>query len=246
MDKNTVGRIHSFESFGAVDGPGVRFVVFFQGCPLRCLYCHNPDSWDMKSGRLITANELTQEILRYRSFIKSGGVTLSGGEPLAQPEFAEAVLEKLRENKIHTAVDTSGCIPLSKCKNAVDKADLLLLDIKSINPDIAKKITSSEMSGALKLLDYREQARGKVWIRHVLVPGLTLDTEQAHRMGEFLSRYKCVEKVELLPFHKFGEYKWEQLGIEYTLADVDAPKHSEVAEMRIILEEYGLEVSTTI
>lgn len=240
MSRGTVGRIHSYETFGAVDGPGVRFVAFLQGCPLRCLYCHNPDSWNTGAGRVITAGELIDEALKYRSFIKNGGITLSGGEPLAQPKFVEAVLNLAHENGLHTAVDTSGCIPLRSCKAAVDAADLLLLDIKALDPDVAKAITGQDMSSALELLNYRESVGGKVWIRHVLVPNLTLEVEKAHRMGEFLSHYTCVEKVELLPFHKFGEYKWEQLGLDYTLKNTPEPSSDEVMQIKQIFRSYGL------
>lgn len=234
------GRIHSIETFGAVDGPGIRFVVFFQGCPLRCLYCHNPDSWDASGGRETTAEELMAQIIRYRNFLKNGGVTLSGGEPLLQSEFALELLRLCRKNGFHTAVDTSGCIPLSKCKAAVDEADMLLLDIKAVDSALSKKITGAGTENAIKLLEYCESAGKPVWIRHVLLPGYTLDSEQAQRMGKFLKDFRCVEKVELLPFHKIGEYKWENHDIPYTLAEVQPPKPERVEEYRQILLSYGL------
>ncbi|HBL83772.1 MAG: pyruvate formate-lyase 1-activating enzyme [Clostridiales bacterium GWF2_38_85] len=240
MNPKTTGQIHSFETFGAVDGPGVRFVVFFQGCPLRCLYCHNPDSWNTNIGRVITAEELVKEILKYRSFISKGGVTLSGGEPFLQSEFAEAVITLCKQNKLHTAIDTSGYIPLSVCKGAVDAADMLLLDIKAIDTHMAKKLTGAGIENAIKLLNYCESINKRVWIRHVLLPGWTLDKEQAHSMGVFLKDYKCVEKVELLPFHKFGEYKWESLNLEYSLGNVEPPEPEQVEEIRQILIGYGL------
>ncbi len=235
-----IGRIHSIETFGAVDGPGIRFVVFFQGCPLRCLYCHNPDSWDISGGREVTAEELVTQIKRYRNFIKSGGVTLSGGEPLLQSEFAEELLRLCRQNGFHTAVDTSGCIPLTKCKTAVDQASMLLLDIKAIDSALAKKITGAGTENAIKLLEYCESVGKPVWIRHVLLPGYTLDNEQAHRMGAFLKHFRYVEKVELLPFHKMGEYKWDTLKLPYTLAEVQPPEPEQVEEYRRILLSYGV------
>lgn len=235
-----IGRIHSIETFGAVDGPGIRFVVFFQGCPLRCLYCHNPDSWDASGGREVTAEELIEQIKRYRNFIKSGGVTLSGGEPLLQSEFAEELLRLCKQNGFHTAVDTSGCIPLSKCKAAVDRADMLLLDIKAIDSALTKKITGAGNENALKILEYCESVGKPVWIRHVLLPGYTLDYEQAHRMGSFLKDFRYVEKVELLPFHKMGEYKWETLKLPYTLTEVQPPESEQVEEYRRILLSYGI------
>lgn len=240
--RDVKGRIHSVESFGAVDGPGVRFVVFLQGCPMRCVYCHNPDSWDFKAGKVVSAGDISDEILKYRNFIKAGGVTLSGGEPLAQPKFAEAILKLSRINGFHTAVDTAGCIPLSTSRDAIDAADLVLLDIKSIDPIIAKNIAGSDMSGALELLNYREKTGGKVWIRHVLVPELTIDVEQAKKLGSFLSNYECVERVDLLPFHKYGEFKWEELGLDYTLANTKEPTSEQIEEIREIIKSYGLNV----
>lgn len=234
------GRIHSVETFGAVDGPGIRFVVFFQGCPLRCVYCHNPDSWEKDGGTEITAEELASQILRYKSFIKNGGVTLSGGEPLLQSEFAEEVLRLCTANGFHTAIDTSGVIPLSKCKGAVDKADMLLLDIKAIDSELTKKLTGVGNENAISLLEYCEENKKPVWIRHVLLPGWTLDNEQAHRMGNFLKKFKCIKKIELLPFHKFGEYKWETLGLDYKLTDVEPPEADKVEEIKQILLSYGL------
>jgi pyruvate formate lyase activating enzyme len=237
---NILGRIHSIETFGAVDGPGIRFVVFFQGCPLRCLYCHNPDSWDASGGREVTAEELIAQIKRYRNFIKSGGVTLSGGEPLLQSEFAEELLGLCKQNGFHTAVDTSGCIPLSKCKAAVNAADMLLLDIKAIDSALSKKVSGAGTENAVKLLEYCESVGKPVWIRHVLLPGYTLENAHAHRMGSFLKDFRCVEKVELLPFHKIGEYKWEELEFDYTLTEVQPPEPEQVEEYRQILLSYGL------
>ena len=236
------GRIHSFETFGAVDGPGIRFVVFFQGCTLRCLYCHNPDTWDREGGRDITAEELVIQIKRYKNFIKSGGVTLSGGEPLLQSEFAEEVLRLCKINGFHTAIDTSGIIPLAVCKGATDQADMLLLDIKAIDSGLAKDITGADNENAIKLLGYCEEQNTPVWIRHVLLPGWTLNTEQAHRMGSFLKDFKCVEKVELLPFHKIGEYKWQNLELDYKLTEVQPPEAEQVEEIKRIVLSYGLKL----
>lgn len=230
------------ETFGAVDGPGVRFVVFFQGCPLRCLYCHNPDSWNVNSGTERTVGELLAEIVRYKSFIKNGGVTLSGGEPLLQHEFARELLAGCRAEGLHTAIDTSGCIPISVCKDAVDEADLILLDIKAVDTLLAKEISGMGNEHALEMLRYCESTNKSVWIRHVLVPGYTLDTEQAHRFGKLLKPFHCVKKVELLPFHKMGEYKWDELKIEYTLTDILPPEPDQVEEIKSILKSYGLTV----
>lgn len=242
MSGEIKGRIHSFETFGAVDGPGIRFVVFFQGCPLRCLFCHNPDTWDKDGGREIEATELASQILGYKNFIKKGGVTLSGGEPLLQSEFAEEVLRLCKKNGFHTAIDTSGAIPLSVCKGAVDEADMLLLDIKAIDSILAKKLTCFGNENAIKLLEYCEEKNKDVWIRHVLVPDWTLDADQAHRMGAFLKNFKCIKKVELLPFHKIGEFKWETLQLDYQLAEIQPPEPQQVEEIKRILISYGLKL----
>ncbi|MFA9381683.1 MAG: pyruvate formate-lyase-activating protein [Acetanaerobacterium sp.] len=242
MDLKLTGRVHSVETFGAVDGPGIRFVVFFQGCPMRCLYCHNPDSWEAKSGSEVTVRELLQNILRYKSFIKDGGVTISGGEPLLQHEFARALLAACRGEGLHTAIDTSGCIPLAVCRGAVDEGDLILLDIKAVDTQVSKQLSGMGNENALELLRYCEQVKKPVWIRHVLVPGWTLDPAQAHRMGKLLSGFACVEKVELLPFHKMGEYKWAELGIEYTLGETPPPGQEQIGEIQKILQGYGLKV----
>ncbi len=242
MQLELKGRIHSVETFGAVDGPGVRFVVFFQGCPLRCLYCHNPDSWDANSGREITIGELLAEIVRYKSFIKNGGVTLSGGEPLLQYEFAKQLLLACRKEGLHTAIDTSGCIPVSVCAGAVDEADLVLLDIKAVDTLLSSKLSGMGNENALELLRYCEETNKPVWIRHVLLPGWTLDTEQAHRMGQLLAPLRSVKKVELLPFHKMGEFKWEELKLEYTLTETLPPEPERVEAIKHILKSYGLTV----
>lgn len=234
------GRIHSIESFGAVDGPGVRFVVFFQGCPLRCLYCHNPDSWKFEEGQEKTAGEMIDQISDYKSFIRKGGVTLSGGDPLAQPEFCAALLKLCKEQGLHTAVDTAGYVPLSRCKEAVDEADMILLDIKDIDTEDCKTLTGQGNENALSLLDYCESVKKPVWIRHVCLPGYTLQEEKLKRLAEKLSSYRCVEKVELIPFHQMGIYKWDYVDREYLLADVEVPSQQEMEEAHKLFREYGL------
>lgn len=234
------GYIHSCESFGAVDGPGVRFVVFMQGCPLRCRYCHNPDTWKLTDGKRITAQALADEIGQYRSFIRNGGVTLSGGEPLMQAEFAAELLTLCKAGGLHTAIDTSGAVPLDQCKAAVDAADLILLDIKEGDPKDCRALTGQDNANAYALLEYCERVNKPVWLRHVLVPGLTLDEGKLERLAKRLSAFSCIEKVELNPFHKMGEFKWEQLGLDYTLADTPAPEAEEVARAKAIFAANGL------
>lgn len=239
--ENVIGHIHSTESFGALDGPGIRYVVFMQGCPLRCVFCHNPDSWEAGAGQTIGSEEVVRDILRYRHFIEKGGVTLSGGEPLMQPAFARAILEGCRENGLHTALDTSGAVPLLVCREAVDAADMLLLDIKAADDALFRCITGRSMHNTLELLEHCEDIAKRVWIRHVLVPGLTLDDDALHALGRLLRRYGCVERVELLPFHKLGEYKWAALELDYTLGGTLPPTAEEVAHARELLRGYGLD-----
>lgn len=232
------GRIHSYETFGAVDGPGIRFIVFFQGCPLRCLFCHNPDSWDVKLGTEASVEEIVEKVMAYRGFYRGGGgVTLSGGEPLAQHEFVYELICALKREGIHTAIDTSGAIPLSVCGKVVEAADMLLLDIKAIDSALAEKITGTPgiLEREKEYLDYCESVGKRVWIRHVAVPGLTLDYDMLRKMAEFLSGYTCVEKIEPLPFHKLGEHKWPEGA--YTLADTPQPTAEEVEKLNAILKK---------
>ena len=236
------GRIHSIETFGSLDGPGIRYVVFLQGCPLRCLYCHNVDTWGYETGTVKSADEVVQDILRYRSFIASGGVTISGGEPLLQHEFTKEIIQKCHENGLHTAIDTSGAIPLKICRETIDAADMLLLDIKALSPELCKKLTGQDNKNALDILNHCESTGKPVWIRHVIVPGLTLDTELLNELADFLSQFKCIKKVELLPFHKMGEYKWNELKIEYSLHDTDEPTYSEVENAKKIFSERGFTI----
>lgn len=236
------GKIHSFDSFGAVDGPGIRFVVFFQGCPLRCLFCHNPDTWNMTEGKDYTPEEIVQEILPYRAFLRRGGVTLTGGEPLFQPAFAAELLRQLKAEGFHTAVDTSGAVPLELCKDAVDLADLLLLDIKALDPELCRTLTGQDNTHPLRLLRYCEEHQKPVWIRHVMVPGYTLDPKKLNRLAEFVKGFSCVKQVELLPFHQLGRYKWEELKLPYRLAETPVPTPDEVAAAQKIFSDAGLPV----
>lgn len=227
------GRIHSIETFGAVDGPGIRYVIFFQGCRLRCLYCHNPDSWALEEGILTSAVEVVKDILPYKNFIKTGGVTLSGGEPLLQSEFAIEILQRCRREGLHTALDTAGAVPIEESRCVIDEADMLLLDIKATNATMAERITEKKFvhEHAIETLDYCEKTKKPVWIRHVLLPEYTLSKYLIKELALFLSAYRCVERVDLLPFHKMGEYKWEFLGETYALADTHAPSIAEVNEV---------------
>lgn len=238
--KTPTGFIHSTDSFGAVDGPGIRYVVFFQGCPMRCIFCHNPDSWTFGQGTEMSVDDVVDKILPLRSFYRTGGVTLSGGEPLAQPEFAAALLHRLKEEGFHTAVDTAGSIPLERCRAAVDLADLILLDIKAFDPSLCKSMTGVDGSGAKALLEYRQQTNRPVGLRHVLVPGYTLERSALESLADYLSNYSCIERVDLLPFHQLGAHKWKELNIPYTLEGIAPPTAEEVSMAQSIFRSRGL------
>ena len=237
---DAVGRIHSVETFGALDGPGIRYVLFLQGCPLRCAYCHNPDTWEITKENSKTAAQAVEDILRYANFISSGGVTLSGGEPLLQPDFCREVIELCHQHGLHCAIDTSGSLPLTQCQTAVNAADLLLLDIKALDPDVCQELTGKDNRNALALLNYCEVTGKPVWIRHVLVPGVTLIRERLEALADFLLAYSCVTRVELLPFHKMGEYKWETMGMKSPLSGTEEPSPEGIAMAREIFASRGL------
>lgn len=236
------GRVHSVESFGTLDGPGVRYVLFLQGCGLRCLYCHNPDTWRMGGGKEMDSEEIVRDILSYRNFIRTGGVTLSGGEPLLQPEFAADILKKCAKHGIHTALDTAGAVPLAVSQPALDAADLILLDIKAFDNDLCKQLTGRGNEDTLKTLGYCELSRKPVWLRHVLVPGLTLEKGLLEPLADYLRHFSCIQKVELLPFHKMGEYKWKELRYPYVLSDTPEPTREELKMAREVFESRGLYV----
>ena len=234
------GYVHSIETFGALDGPGIRYIVFLQGCPLRCKFCHNPDTWKINTGKKYTVDELVDDILKYKNFIKTGGVTLSGGEPLLQADFTAAIFKECRKHGIHTALDTSGAVPLIACKHAVDEADLILLDIKSIDDLKCQDLTGRGNEDALNLLEYLEKTGKEVWIRHVVVPGITENYEDIEKMAEYLSKYTVISRVDILPFHKMGEYKWKQLDLEYELGDTQPPQKESIEKIKNILRKYKL------
>lgn len=222
MDKALTGRIHSLESFGTVDGPGIRFVTFLQGCPLRCQYCHNPDTWraDAPVKYELTPRQLLDEVSRYKSFIAKGGVTLTGGEPLMQPDFCREFFRLCREAGIHTALDTAGSVYNEKTLSVLDFTDLVLLDIKALSPDLCRKVCGVDGRNTLRFLDELERRGIDVWIRHVVVPGLTDDDALLSELIEYLKPYNCVRKIEWLPYHTMGVFKYKDLGLAYPLEGV--------------------------
>lgn len=237
-----LGRIHSFESFGTVDGPGIRFVVFLQGCPLRCKYCHNPDTWTA-GGNEYTAEEVVERALRYRNYFgDKGGVTVTGGEPLLQIEFVTELFTRLKEKGVHTCVDTSGFTfrkDDEKCLQAFEKllpvVDLFLLDIKHIDEERCKELTGQSNANTLAFAKYLSERGKAMWIRQVLVPDWTDSEESLQRTRAFIDMLKTVQKVEVLPYHSMGKVKYEKLGIEYPFKDMQTPTKENVQRAKAIL-----------
>ena len=235
--------VTDIERGATFDGPGIRTVVYFKGCPLRCLYCHNVDTWEIKDKKMVmTAQEVMKEILKVKGFIKTGGVTVSGGEPLMQPEFLMELFKLCRENKIHTALDTSGYIFNEKAKKVLELVDMVLLDIKHINPEKYKILTSVDLENTLKFAKYLNEINKPTWLRYVLVPGYSDDENDLHEWAKFTSQLKNVERVDVLPFHQMGQYKWEKVGKEYKLKDTPTPTRELVEKAEGIFRSYGLKM----
>ena len=238
------GRIHSFETFGLADGPGVRFIIFLQGCAFRCRYCHNPDTWMMTGTEIeMTASTILDRALRYRSYWGAdGGITVSGGEPLLQMDFLLDLFSRAKEADVHTCMDTSAqCFTregkwFEKFTALMKWTDLVLLDIKHIDSDAHRDLTGFGNENVLDCARYLSSIRKPVWIRHVLVPGITTDAGALHRLADFLKTLDNVERIDILPYHELGVYKWKTLGIPYTLDDVEPPTEEQIAEAHSILD----------
>lgn len=237
MDKKNYAKIHSIETFGTVDGPGIRFITFFQGCHLECKYCHNRDTWDINSGRYISVDELFNEILKYKTYIiPNGGFTASGGEPLLQPYFLISLFKKLKKANIHTAIDTSGMIEINDIiKELLFLTDLVLLDIKHINPDKCKELVGFSNEKELAFAKYLSDNNIPIWIRQVIIPGVTDNKEDLLELNKFIKSLKTVDKIELLPYHNLGEHKWKKLGFEYKLKDIKPANSDDIKRAKEIL-----------
>lgn len=241
MEKEEIkGRLHSMESFGTVDGPGIRFVAFMQGCPLRCQFCHNPDTWDPRGDcqYVMTPAELVAEVVRYRSFIRSGGVTVSGGEPLLQARFVRAFFALCHDEGLHTALDTSGALATDEAYAVLDHTDIALLDIKTMDAALYPRLTGVQQANNLRFLDELQRRGIRTWVRHVVVPGLTDDDDQLRRLGEHVAQYSVVEKIEVLPYHTLGTFKYAQLGLSYPLDGVPPLAPERAQEIRKMLSQY--------
>ena len=235
-----VGKIHSFESFGTVDGPGIRFVIFFKGCPLRCLYCHNPDTWTFENSQEYSVDEVIAKSMKYKNYWgDKGGITLTGGEPLLQIDFITELLKKYKELGINTALDTSGAlfeiVEQSKFDELIKYVDLFLLDIKHIDNNEHIKLTGKTNQNILKFARYLSDNNKDMWIRHVIVPGINLEKDYLIRTKEFIDSLKTVKKIEILPYHTLGINKYSKLGLEYKLKDTRVPTKDEIKLAKDIL-----------
>lgn len=238
-----IGRIHSIETCGTVDGPGLRYVIFTQGCLLRCRYCHNPDTWKIGEGKEMTVDEIIDDLQAYIPYFESsgGGITVSGGEPLLQMDFLIELFEKCRELGIHTTIDSSaGCYQehpefLRKLDRLLELTDLVLLDLKHIDSKKHRSLTGMKNEHILAFAKLLSTKNIPVWIRHVLVPGVSDDTDDLIALRSFIDELQNVKKIEVLPYHKLGVYKWKELGLDYTLEDVEPPSEEKVLEAKTIL-----------
>lgn len=237
------GNIHSIETYGTVDGPGIRYVLFTQGCLLRCQFCHNPDTWTKTGGKEMTVQEIVADIKEYLPFFQAsnGGVTVSGGEPLLQIEFLTKLFKELKKLGVHTAIDTSaGCFSdspafLEKSDELLAYTDLILLDLKQIDSIKHEKLTGKPNEHILAFAHYLDQKEIPIWVRHVLIPGLTDINEDLEKLAAFIQTLSNVEKIEVLPYHELGVYKWETLGLDYPLKNVKPPTEARIKNAEHIL-----------
>lgn len=232
-----VGRIHSFESMGLVDGPGIRSIVFLQGCALRCAYCHNPDTWAFSGGKEMTPEEVVKKVSRFKPYFKdNGGVTFSGGDPLMQPEFLIETLKLCKEAGIHTTIDTSG-YGSGKYEEILKYTDLVLLDIKHVDDEGYRSLVGAPKKGFDQFLEAVQKADTKIWIRHVVVPGITDSEEHIKKLAQIIKEIKNVEKIELLPYHTLGSQKYEKMELDYKLEGVESMDKEDLAKLEKVLKD---------
>lgn len=236
------GRIHSIETFGTVDGPGTRFVVFVQGCPMRCAYCHNPDTWAMTGGTMMEPEEIYEQYKRNEGFYTNGGITVTGGEPLMQVDFLIDFFTIAKADNVHTCIDTSGIAfkPgntefIKKLDKLMELTDLVMLDIKHIDPEKHKELTEQPNDGILAFVAYLNEKHVDMWIRHVVVPGLTDDNKYLYELGYFIGQFSNLRALDVLPYHTMGESKYKNLNIPYKLAGVPAMDKKEVIKKKAVI-----------
>lgn len=245
MSPCKIGRIHSVETFGTVDGPGIRMVVFMQGCPMRCAYCHNPDTWAVDGGKLISVDEVLDEYERNKEYYKKGGLTVTGGEPLLQIDFVTQLFQKAKEKEIHTCLDTSGITfsdspeQLAKMDQLMEVTDLVMLDIKHMDEEEHKKLTKQSNVPILAFARYLSDKKVEVWIRHVVVPGITYQEVYLKQLGAFIATLHNVKALDVLPYHTMGIVKYQNLGLDYPLEGVPALEKADAIKAKnIILQAY--------
>ena len=241
------GWVHSTETFGTADGPGIRYVLFLSGCPLRCQYCHNPDSWHRRDGRPMPVDEVLRDIADYRDFFgrgrQRGGVTLSGGEPLAQPRFCHAVLRGCKAMGLHTALDTSGYLGALADDALLQEVDLVLLDIKAVTERQYHTLTGAKLEPTIRFAERLADLHKPVWLRYVVVPGITDNLDDIESLATFAAGLGNIERVEVLPFHHLGEHKWRNLGLTYPLKSVQPPSEQALKQAQTTFRNAGLFVS---
>lgn len=240
---SVIGQVHSIETCGTVDGPGIRFIIFLQGCLMRCKYCHNRDTWDLEGGKEMSVDELMAELLQYRHFMNAsgGGITISGGEAMLQPEFVKAMFEACRLEGIHTCLDTNGFVRRidDSTKAVLDVADLVLLDIKQMDNKKHIDLTHVSNKYTLDFAKYLAEQNQPVYLRYVVVPGYTDCLEDAHTLGKFIAPMKNIEKIEMLPYHELGKHKWTAMGEIYPLDGVSPPSRETMEDVKNILLQYN-------
>lgn len=236
------GMVHSIETFGTVDGPGVRYVVFVKGCPMRCQYCHNPDTWEMAGGTKMSTDEILEDYEKYKPFLRGGGLTVTGGEPLVQIDFLIELFEKAKEKDIHTCLDTSGIMFRRNVPEIYEKyvrlmkvTDVIMLDIKHIDPEEHVKLTSQPSDNIFDFLKFLDEQEKEIWIRHVLVPGITLVPEYLERLGKFMAHFNHIKALDVLPYHDMGKEKYKKMGIDYVLKDVKPVGKEQAIEAKNII-----------
>ena len=236
------GRVHSIETCGTVDGPGIRFIIFLQGCLMRCKYCHNRDTWDTETGKEMTVDELMADLVQYRNYMEAsgGGVTVSGGEAMLQPEFVKAIFSACKQEGIHTCLDTNGFVRRldDTVKGVLDVADLVLLDIKQMDNEKHIDLTHVSNKYTLDFAKYLAKQNQSVYLRYVVLPGYTDCLDDIHALGKFIEPMKNIEKIELLPYHELGKHKWTEMGEIYPLEGVKTPSHESMEEVKNILLQY--------
>lgn len=239
----TTLRIHSLESFGTHDGPGIRMVVFTQGCQFRCLFCANPDTFDIKGGKVMDIERIVEMAIEMKPYFgKRGGVTISGGEPSIQAANVKRLFQRLHEVGINTALDSNGTIINNDVKEMLEETDVLLLDVKHINDEWHHKITLHSNRNTLQVAEHREATGKRMWLRYVLLPGYSDQEEYLHQLGQHFKDYKTIEKIEIQPYHTLGVHKWQALGIKYGLEGVEPPSHETINKTVNIFKQYFKEV----